>query len=60
MTVTIELKTVEAAALAAEKPGVHRVGERTIEGRVARQCDVVKWILGTGLDMPPKPGADRD
>ena len=51
MTVTIQMRTVELANKAAERPGVRRVDDHTVEGRVACQCDIVKWILGTGLDM---------
>ena len=54
MTVTIQMKTAEAAAAAMQRPGVRRLDEYSVEGRVEQQCDVVKWILGTGLDMPPK------
>ncbi len=54
MTVTIRMASVEAAEKAATRPGVQRIDEYTVEGRVAQQCDVVKWINGTGLDMPEK------
>jgi len=54
MTVSVQMKTVEAAEAAAQKSGVRRVDDYTVEGRVEQQCDVVKWILGTGLDMSPK------
>lgn len=49
MTVTIRLKTAAAAEAAAQKPKVRRRDDYTVEGKVERQCDVVKWILGTGL-----------
>ncbi len=49
MTVTIRMRSAQDAESAAEKPGVERLDEFTVEGRVDRQCDVVKWILGTGL-----------
>lgn len=52
MTVTIRMTTVEAADRAATRPSVHRVDDVTVEGQVEKQCDVVKWINGTGLDMP--------
>lgn len=51
MTVTIRMKTAEAAEAAARRPGVERTGELTVQGCVERRADVVKWILGTGLDM---------
>jgi D-amino peptidase len=49
MTVTIRMKTAELAEASAQKPQVRRIDEYTVEGKVERQCDVVKWILGTGL-----------
>jgi len=49
MTVTIRMKTGQAAEAAAQKPAVQRIDEYTVEGQVERQCDVVKWILGVGL-----------
>jgi len=52
MTVTVRMKTVESAEAAALKPGVRRVDDYTVQGCVDRQCDVVKWLLGTGLNMP--------
>ncbi len=52
MTVTIRMKTAELAEAAAQKPQVRRIDEYTVEGKVERQCDVVKWILGTGLPTP--------
>ena len=42
----------DGAAKAARKPGVLRIDNHTVEARVGRQCDVVKWLLGTGLEMP--------
>ena len=49
MTVTVRMKTSEAAETAARRPGVKRIDEYTVEGHVNRHCDVVKWIIGTGL-----------
>lgn len=54
MTVSVRMKTAEQASVAAARPGVERADEYTIQARVDQQCDVVKWILGTGLNMPPK------
>jgi D-amino peptidase len=51
MTVTIQMRTADAAAKAAERPGVQRLDDHTVEGRAGRQCDVMKWITGSGLDM---------
>ncbi len=53
MTVTIRMASVEAAEKVASRPGVRRIDEYTVEGRAEQQCDVLKWIDGTGLDMPP-------
>lgn len=49
MTVTIRMRSVEDAEASAERPGVERLDEFTVECRVERQCDVVKWIIDTGL-----------
>ena len=49
MTVTVRMKATQAAEAAAQSPEVQRIDEYTVEGHVERQCDVVKWILGTGL-----------
>jgi hypothetical protein len=49
MTVTIQMKTTELVETAIKKPQVRRIDEYTVEGIVERQCDVVKWIIGTGL-----------
>jgi D-amino peptidase len=51
MTVTIRMRTADAAAKAAGRPGVQRLDDHTVEGRAGRQCDVIKWITGAGLDM---------
>jgi D-amino peptidase len=51
MTVRVQMATIEAAAKAAERPNVRRVDDHIIECRVGRQADIVKWLLGTGLDM---------
>ena len=51
MTITLRMRTMDAAARAAQRPGVFRLDDHTIEARVGRQADVVKWLLGTGLDM---------
>lgn len=52
MTVTLRLRTMDAAAKAAEKPGVQRLDDHTVEARVGRQADIIQWITGTGLAMP--------
>jgi len=53
MTITLRMRTMDAAAKAAQRPGVLRLDDHTVEARVGRQADVVKWLLGTGLDMAP-------
>ena len=53
MTITLRMRTMDAAAKAAQRPGVQRLDDHTVEARVGRQADVVKWLLGTGLDMAP-------
>jgi D-amino peptidase len=50
MTVAIRMATVEAAEAAARRPGVRRVDEHTVDCRVERHCDVVKWITGAGVE----------
>ncbi len=52
MTVAIRLSGVEKAEQAANRPGVRRVDDCTVECEVERHCDVVRWIVGAGLDMP--------
>jgi len=42
---------MDAAAKAAQRPGVFRLDDHTVEARVGTQAEVVKWLLGTGLDM---------
>ncbi len=51
MTITLRFRTMDAAAKAALRPGVLRLDDHTVEARVGRQAEVVKWLLGTGLDM---------
>ena len=53
MTITLRMRTMDAAAKAAQRPGVLRLDDHTVEARVGSQAEVVKWLLGTGLDMPP-------
>jgi D-amino peptidase len=52
MTVTVRMTTVEAAEKACQRPTVRRVDAYTVEGVAEQPCDVVKWLLGVGLDMP--------
>jgi D-amino peptidase len=51
MTITIRMRTIDGAAKAATRKGVKRLDDHTVEARVGRQCDILKWINGTGLDM---------
>lgn len=50
MRVTLRFKEESHAAAAAKEPGVRRVDARTVECEVKRQCDVLKWLDGTGVD----------
>ncbi len=50
MTVTVRMATAQAADKVAQRPGVRRVDECTVEGVVPRRCDVLKWLTGDGLD----------
>ena len=54
ITVTIRMSNPEYAENAAKKPGVIRVDEVNVKRQVEQQCDVVKWIVGHGLNMTPK------
>ncbi len=49
MAVTIAMRSADKADAAAQKPGVTRLDECTVECTVQRRADVVKWINGTGL-----------
>ncbi|MDH5440246.1 MAG: M55 family metallopeptidase [Candidatus Bathyarchaeota archaeon] len=56
MTATIRMKEAGKAEVAAKKQRVERIDEHTVQGTVEQLCDVLKWILGLGLNMPsPKP-----
>jgi hypothetical protein len=46
------MQTPEYADAAAAKPGVKQIDSVTVEKLVKQQCDVVKWIVGQGLNMP--------
>ena len=45
------LRSFVTRGAAAQRPGIFRLDDHTVEARVGRQADVVKWLLGTGLDM---------
>ena len=49
----VELRTLEQAESLARQPGVRLLPPLTVETVLERQCDVVKWLTGAGLDMPP-------
>jgi hypothetical protein len=53
MTVTVEMRTIEQADALARRPGVRLIPPLTVETVLDRQCDVVKWFKGAGLDMSP-------
>jgi D-amino peptidase len=46
MTVRIVMNRVDGADAAASRPGVRRVGGRTVEATLDRQCDVLAWVVG--------------
>lgn len=50
MRVTVRMKSESAAEAAAKKPGARRTDALTVQCEVKRQCDVVKWITGAGVD----------
>jgi len=50
MRVTLRFKEESRAEAAAKRPGVRRVDAHTVQCDVQRQCDVVKWLGGTGVD----------
>jgi D-amino peptidase len=52
MTVKVQMRTIDGAAKAAQRPGVLRLDDHTVEARVGKHCDVLKWLTGAGLDMP--------
>jgi len=50
MRVALRYKTERDAEAAAKKPGVRRTDAYTVQCDVKRQCDVVKWLTGTGVE----------
>lgn len=52
MTVTVRYASAENALKMSRKPGIKMTDSLTLEGVVDQQCDVLKWLTGTGLDMP--------
>ncbi len=55
MTITLRMRTRDGAAKAAQRPGIKRIDDYTLEARVGTQADVLKWLRGDGLDMEPRP-----
>jgi len=53
MTITLRMRTMAGAAKAAQRPGIKRNDDYTLEARVGTQADVLKWLRGDGLDMDP-------
>ncbi len=51
LTITLKMRTMDGARTAAQRPGIIRLDDYTLEARVGSQAEVVKWLLGTGLDM---------
>jgi D-amino peptidase len=54
MTVTLKMTNPEAAQRAAQRYGAKLIDSNTLEAVVEQQSDVIRWITGTGLDMPPE------
>lgn len=52
MTITIRMRDAADAEARAAKPTVERVDEVTIQGYAEQYCDVMKWLSGSGLNMP--------
>ena len=50
MRVVLRYKEESGADAAAKKPGVQRIDAHTVACEVQRQCDVVKWLSGTGVE----------
>ena len=50
MRVVLRYKEESGADVAAKKPGVQRIDAHTVACEVQRQCDVVKWLSGTGVE----------
>jgi D-amino peptidase len=50
MRVALRYKEEGPAEAVAKRPGVRRVDAHTVECEVQRQCDVVKWMSGTGVE----------
>jgi D-amino peptidase len=51
MTIEVQMRTMDGASKIASRQGVTRLDDHTVEVRIGRQCDVVKWITGSGLEM---------
>jgi D-amino peptidase len=56
MTMTVRFRTIEQADEVVKKAGAMKTSARkldavTVEARVERQCDVIMWLRGTGLNM---------
>ena len=49
MTVTIRTFRADEAERIAKRANVERVDDCTVQCTVPRQCDVLKWVTGTGL-----------
>jgi D-aminopeptidase len=54
MTVTVRMRTMEGAAKIAKKPGVIPLDDHTVEVRVGRYCDILKWLNGAEYGITPR------
>ena len=50
MLVAVRFRTESGADTAAKKSGAQRTDPFTVQCKLQRQCDVVKWITGAGVD----------
>jgi len=54
MTVSLRMTTPDAAGRTAERYSARLIDQYTLQAQVNQHCDVIKWISGTGPDMPPE------
>jgi D-amino peptidase len=54
MTVTLKMTSPEAATRYEQRYKARKIDQVTLEDKVDRHCDILKWLTGTGLDMTPE------
>ena len=52
MLMSVRMTSPESVDALATRPGITRRDDCTLEAVLERRCDVVNWLIGTGLDMP--------